>query len=278
MNSSLVPETRTVKSSHHLLTVCGATDIGAQRRENQDAFVIADLDEGTVHAPSLRTDVALARAGVLLVVCDGMGGAPAGDVASRVATSVIKQQFESAGPSALTAPGPTLEGAVEGANRAILDEVREHPEDKGMGTTCTAAVLAPEHLSLAQVGDSRAYLLRDGRLELLTRDQTMASKLVESGALKPEEVEHFPYRHVLLQALGIAATIHPVLTDVELREGDRILLCSDGLHGPVRDELIQAILRAPGDAQQAARGLIAAALAAGGPDNVTVVVADLDNR
>jgi serine/threonine protein phosphatase PrpC len=263
-----------VETSHRLLTVCGATDIGAHRRSNQDAFVVADLAAGTLSQPCIRTDVSLTRPGVLLVVCDGMGGAPAGDVAARVATAFIKKDLQVAGPRVVDAPGPTLENAVEGANRAILAEVKVHPEDKGMGTTCTAAVFSTDHLAIAQVGDSRAYLLREGKLELLTRDQTMVSKLVETGALKPEQVANHPYRHVLLQALGTESNVHPVITDVPLREGDRVLLCSDGLHGPVRDDVIAAILRAPGDVAQAARALITAALAAGGPDNVTVVVAD----
>jgi hypothetical protein len=122
----------------------------------------------------------------------------------------------------VNAPGPTLKSALEGANRAILAEASAHPEDKGMGTTCTAAVFGLDHLSLAQVGDSRAYMLRDGRLELLTRDQTMASELVEAGVLRPDQVEHFPYRHVLVQALGTAGRVQPVITDVPLREGDRV--------------------------------------------------------
>ncbi len=271
----MVPATNLqVEASHRLLTVCGATDIGARRHQNQDAFVVADLASGTLSQPCIRTDVAVTSPGLLLVVCDGMGGAPAGDVAARVATAFIKRELRVAGPRVVDAPGPALENAVAGANQAILAEVKVHPEDKGMGTTCTAAVFSTDHLSIAQVGDSRAYLLREGRLQLLTQDQTMVSKMVETGALKPEEAANHPYRHVLFQALGTEAKVHPVITDVPLREGDRVLLCSDGLHGPVQDDIIAAILRAPGDVAQAARALITAALAAGGPDNVTVVVAD----
>jgi protein phosphatase len=212
---------------------------------------------------------------MLAVVCDGMGGPPAGDVAAEVAAATIKAELAGAGPALVSAPGPTLKSALEGANRAILAEANAHPEDKGMGTTCTAAVFGLDHLSLAQVGDSRAYLLRGGRLELLTRDQTMASQLVEAGVLRPDQVEHFPYRHVLVQALGTTGRVQPVITDVPLQEGDRVLLCSDGLHGPVSDDSIASILKtAPDDPAAAAQALIAAALASGGPDNVTVVVAD----
>jgi serine/threonine protein phosphatase PrpC len=246
-----------VAKASRRFTICGSTDVGRERHENQDTFVIADLASGRMSRPCVRTDVSVCRPGMLAVVCDGMGGPPAGD-----------------GSALVDAPGLTLKSALEGANRAILAEASAHPEDKGMGTTCTAAVFGLDHLSLAQVGDSRAYLLRGGRLELLTRDQTMASQLVDAGVLRPDQVDHFPYRHVLVQALGTAGRVQPVITDVPLQEGDRVLLCSDGLHGPVSDDAIASILSASGDPAAAAQALIAAALASGGPDNVTVVVAD----
>jgi protein phosphatase len=211
---------------------------------------------------------------MLVVVCDGMGGRPAGDVAAKVAASTIKEQLTQAGTAVARAPGPVLEHAVKKANSAILATVRAHPEDHGMGTTCTAAVFGPDHLSVAQVGDSRAYLLRGGKLSLLTRDQTMASDLLDAGMLKPEELPTFRYRHVLSQALGTDGRLTPVITDVELKEGDRVLLCSDGLHGPVPEAAIAEILKVSEDAAHATQALIDAALDAGGPDNVTAVVAD----
>jgi len=143
-----------------------------------------------------------------------------------------------------------------------------------MGATCTAAILSPDRLSVAQVGDSRAYLLRNGELRQLTRDQTVAEQLVEAGALAPEEVHRFPFRNVLSQALGTRGGVNAVLSDEELREGDRVLLCSDGLYGPVTDESIAHILGASGDVAVAAERLIAAAVSAGGSDDVTVVVAE----
>ena len=143
-----------------------------------------------------------------------------------------------------------------------------------MGTTCTAAVCSPEGLSIVQVGDSRAYLFRERRLFRLTRDQTIAARLIDEGILDPSQLDHFPYRHVLVQALGTAGNVHPVITDHDLRENDRVLICSDGLHGPVDEQTIATILGAMPSAEEATRALIDAALAAGGPDNVTVVVAD----
>jgi protein phosphatase len=262
------------EAAHRLFTVCGGTDIGHQRADNQDTFVIADLASGDVSRPCGRTDVSVRRPGMLVVVCDGMGGPPAGDVAARVAASAIKDELASAGVDVVAAPARALATAVEGANRAILATANAHPEDHGMGTTCTAAVFGLDHVSLAQVGDSRAYLLRGGRLQLLTRDQTVAAQLVDAGVLQPEQVAHFPYRHVLAQALGTKGDVRPVITDVTLEEGDRLLLCSDGLTGPVSEPAIAAILQASRDPAAAARALLEAALAAGGPDNVTAVVAD----
>jgi protein phosphatase len=145
-----------------------------------------------------------------------------------------------------------------------------------MGTTCTAAIVLPDRVSVAQVGDSRAYLLRDGRLQRMTRDQTMADQLVEMGALRPEQASTYRYRHILTQAVGTQSSIEPVTSEARLQRGDRILLCSDGLHGPVPDHEIARILGAPADVNRVTHDLIQAALAAGGPDNVTVVVADCE--
>ncbi len=138
-----------------------------------------------------------------------------------------------------------MKSAVWGANGAILAEAKAHPETRGMGTTCTAAIVLPDRLFIAQVGDSRAYLLRDRRLQLLTRDQTMADQLVEAGILRPEDVDTFAYRHVLIQAVGTRSTIEPITSEVRLRRGDRILLCSDGLHGPVSAQEIARVWLAP---------------------------------
>jgi PPM family protein phosphatase len=267
-------ERNVVLPGHHL-TICGATDIGASRTENQDTYVIADLRSGDVSNPCSRTEIPLSKQGILLLVCDGMGGAAAGDLAARIAAEAIKQQLVGAGSAVTDSPAESLQGAVSGANVAVLAEAKAHPATRGMGTTCTAAIVLPDRLFVAQVGDSRAYLLRDQHLQLLTRDQTMADQLVEAGALRPEDVSRYPYRHVLLQAVGTHTTVEPARSEVPLRRGDRILLCSDGLHGPVPDKEIAQILAA-GDISFVTHELIKAALTTGGPDNVTVIVADCE--
>lgn len=266
---------------HRQLTVCGGTNIGAERQKNQDTFVIAELESGQVSRPCVRTEVWVARPGLLMMVCDGMGGAAAGDVASRLAATTIKHHLQDEGDNVGQAPAHSLHRAVISANDTILDEARAHPEARGMGTTCTAAIVSPDRIALAQVGDSRAYLLRDGQLRQLTRDQTVAAQLVETGVLEPAQVRDFPFRNVLSQALGTRGQVNPVITDEDLREGDRVLLCSDGLYEPVSNDAIAHILGTSGDVAVAAEALIAAAVSAGSPDDITVVVAEcghLENR
>jgi protein phosphatase len=254
--------------------VWGGTDIGSRREQNQDTFVITDLAGRRTSRLRARMDMFISRPGVLLMVCDGMGGPPAGDVASQLAAVAIEDELRASAAEVAREPASILKRAVEEANGAIFAEASAHPEERGMGTTCTAAVCTPQGLSIAQVGDSRAYLFRDRWLERLTRDQTIAARLVDEGVLEPSEVSNFPYRHVLAQALGTEGHVQPVITDHDLRENDRVLICSDGLHDAVDEQTIAAILGSVSGAERATRALIEAALAAGGPDNVTVVVAD----
>jgi PPM family protein phosphatase len=260
--------------THRALTVCGDTDTGSLREQNQDTYVILNLESGQTSRLTVQMDVSASRPGVLLLVCDGMGGAPAGDVAARLAAEAIENGLRAAASEVARAPAATLKRAVEEANGAILAEASAHPWERGMGTTCTAVVCSPEGLSVAQVGDSRAYLYRDGQLQRLTRDQTIAARLIDEGILDPSQLAHFPYRHVLAQALGTEGKVRPVITDHDLQENDRVLICSDGLHGPVAERTIAMILGETRTAEEATHALIDAALAAGGPDNVTVVVAD----
>jgi len=256
------------------VAVCGATDIGLVRPQNEDTFMIADLISGRLSNPCIGTDFSVSSRGVLLLVCDGMGGEAAGEIAARIAADAIKDVLISEGPTVTEHPVESLKHAVLGANQAVLDEAAANPEERGMGTTCTAAIVLPTRLVIGQVGDSRAYLFRDGQLRPLTRDQSLATQLLEAGAIDREQARRSPHRNVLLQALGGRTRVEPVITEVDLRAGDRLLLCSDGLHGPVTDERIGEIVATTRDLTAAAKALIAEALRAGGPDNVTVLVAD----
>jgi serine/threonine protein phosphatase PrpC len=260
------------------LAVCGLSDTGLVRGRNEDTFVIADLRSGELTRPCVHTSVTASRDGVLLVVCDGMGGAAAGDIASRIAAETLTHKLVDTAEEVAKHPAASLEQAVIGANQAVRAEAASHPQQRGMGTTCTAALLLPSSMIVANVGDSRAYLLRDGRLEPLTRDQSLVSHLMASGAIAPEQAQHHPMRHVLLQAIGPSATIEPAVTELGIQPGDRILVCSDGLHAYVDHDVIEAALRGTGDVAAAAQRLVDLALATGGKDNVTVVIADCERR
>lgn len=259
---------------HRRFVVCGGTNVGSARCENQDTFVIAELDSGRMSRPCIRTEVWVSRPGLLMLVCDGMGGPPAGDVAAELAAASIKHDLRAEGNNVWRAPSSSLNRAVLGANAAILAEADAHPKERGMGTTCTVAIAAHDRLTIAQVGDSRAYLLRDRQLRPLTRDQTVVADLIDAGRLRADQAEHSKYRDMLTQALGTDPDVHPIITSVEMCEGDRVLLCSDGLHGVVPDETIAAILSGTPEVEKVSEALIAAALDAGGPDNVTVIVAE----
>lgn len=224
------------------------TDIGCVREHNEDSLVVAPP---------------------LYVVCDGMGGHAAGEVASEIAVNVIAQR-------APAFPDATALGqAVEEANLSIMRAAQEGVGRAGMGCTCTAAMLENERLVIAQVGDSRAYLLHQGRLQQLTRDHSLVADLVESGQITPAEARVHPKRSVITRALGSDPYTQPDLFEINVETGDRLLLCSDGLSSMVEDADIEAILTRTADPQLAASQLVNAAIDAGGFDNVTVVVVNV---
>ena len=224
------------------------TDIGCVRDHNEDSLVVAPP---------------------LFAVCDGMGGHAAGEVASEIAVDVIASRAP-AHPDA-----EALGQAVEEANLAIIRAAREGAGREGMGTTCTAALLENERLVIAQVGDSRAYLLHNGRLQQLTRDHSLMTDLIEAGKITPEEARVHPQRSVITRALGSDPRTVPDLFEINVETGDRLLLCSDGLSGMVEDADIESIMARTADPQRCAALLVNEAIANGGYDNVTVVVADV---
>ena len=227
------------------------TDIGCLRDHNEDSLVVTPP---------------------LFAVADGMGGHAAGEVASEIAVRVLSE----------LAPehpdGEALGRAIEEANRAVIQAAREGRGRQGMGTTMTAAMLEGERLVIAQVGDSRAYLLHQGKLQQLTRDHSLVAMMVEAGQLTPEEARVHPRRSVITRALGTDPSTKPDLYEIDVEAGDRLLLCSDGLYGMVEDPAIQAIMTRTADPQRCASQLVNEAIAAGGNDNVTVVVVDIEGK
>ncbi len=262
--------------------VFAKTDLGRTRDHNEDRFLVADL---TRKAASLQPDVRqhdIGPRGTLLVVADGMGGAAAGELASEMATDTIYAHLvktwnaeDEVTPQRFAY---RLKEAVEVANSSIHAHAKAHPEVRGMGTTTTAAGVLNDHLYLTQVGDSRAYLIRGGQAHQITKDQSLMQRLVEAGELTEEEAAQSERRNIILQALGPDPKVKVDLTHQEVRRGDILVLCSDGLSGQVKKEEIAQIVTTTPDLSAACDKLIALANQRGGPDNITVVIARFDGE
>jgi protein phosphatase len=262
------------------IEVFAKTDLGRARDHNEDRFLVADL---TRKAASLQADVRqhdVGPRGTLLVVADGMGGAAAGELASQMAADTIYAHLAKTWNEEREATPQRfayrLKEAVEVANASIHAHAKAHPEVRGMGTTMTAAGVLNDHLYLTQVGDSRAYLIRGGEAHQLTKDQSLMQRLVEAGELTEEEAAHSERRNIILQALGPDPKVKVDLTHQELRRGDVVVLCSDGLSGQVKKDEIAKIVTATPDLAAVCDQLVALANERGGPDNITVVVARFD--
>lgn len=264
------------------LRVCGMTHPGRVRSENQDRFVAADLEARGAILDGGEEEVRPGPRGVLLVVADGMGGEAAGGLASEIAVDrILDRMVEGAqdGEATLSIQGDPrhfagrLKRAVEEANLFIHRHAEENPAFRGMGTTVTAAGVLQDELFLAQVGDSRAYLVREGETVQLTRDQSLLQHLLDSGQITEEEAERSERRNVILQALGPSPTVSVDLTVQRLRRGDALVLCSDGLSGLVRREEIGRLVAEDRNLEEVCTELIDLANGRGGPDNVTVLLA-----
>lgn len=260
-----------------LVRLFGRTDVGQVREHNEDNFIVADLTkESRGLMESDRVQVVGDR-GTLLGVCDGMGGAAAGEVASQLAVDIVYQRMAvGSAPAEHDGLAARLVHAIESAGLRIFSEAKLDRTRRGMGTTSTIAALLDDHLFLGQVGDSRAYILRGDRLVQVTRDQSLVNQLIEAGQLTEEEAETFEHNNIILQALGTADSVQVDLTYVLLRRHDTLLLCSDGLSGMVRNDEIREVLRLVDDPLEACKMLTDRANQAGGHDNITVVVAKFE--
>ena len=262
------------------MRVFGRTDVGRMREHNEDAFVVADLTRGNATLqPEVRVHSVGAR-GTLFMVADGMGGAAAGEIASAMAIEAVLRELTEALASSDAPSEDAFATAIKRATATANAEIHafavEHPEFRGMGTTATVAGVLGDTVYLAQVGDSRAYLVRGGIAAQITKDQSLMQKLVEAGELTQEEAEQSERRNIILQALGPEANIKVDLTAQQLRRGDMLVLCSDGLSGQVKTEEIARIVTDESDLMAACKRLIDRANDVGGPDNITVIIARFD--
>ena len=222
----------------------GLSHPGRKRRHNEDAWVCAPP---------------------LFAVADGMGGARGGEIASRVAATALGREVNGNGEERVVA-------LIQEANRQVFDRANEDSDASGMGTTITVALVEDGLISIGQVGDSRAYLIRDGKLEQLTEDHSLVAELVRSGRLSPEEAETHPQRSVITRALGTDPDVDVDSFSIAGKPGDLFLICSDGLTSMVDDQtILEAVERHRSDLDAAAKELVVAANRSGGEDNITVV-------
>lgn len=255
----------------------GCTDVGLVREHNEDNFLLVDVSASRRGIGEKPIDTTLGDRGCVLAVCDGMGGAAAGEVASQMAVDTIHEMMTASGPPKDRDHfARRLVRAVEEAGSRIFSSAKLDRSRRGMGTTSTVAGLVDSTLFVGQVGDSRAYILRGEQFALITKDQSLVNQLIEAGQLTEEEAEAFEHSNIILQALGTTEDVTVDLTFLELRRGDRLLLCSDGLSGLVHADMMKDVLRASRDLTDAAAQLIAMANAGGGHDNITVIVAEFD--
>ena len=243
-----------------------ATDLGRRRSGNEDCYRLWEADPGAPDRPADR----------LLVVCDGMGGSNAGEVASHMAADTVVREFAA---SPANDPAAALTHAVEVANTEIWDLSRTRTDLNGMGTTCTAVAVRGGDVLVAHVGDSRAYLVRAHRATQLTTDHSLVAQLVARNQLSPEEARHDPRRNVVTRSVGVAPDVEVDIVTLEapLQGGDTLVICSDGLHGQVSDDEIAGSAMAD-SLDEACRSLIELANERGGPDNITVAMLRVSNH
>src|SRR6266545_3856484 len=267
-----------------LVELHAKSDVGRVRRGNEDNFLLLDLatqrawtgSDGAESPEEMRT-LDVGDQGLVLVVSDGMGGALAGDVASRMAIDSVREvMIGNAGKgcdpdSSLV---DCLKHATMQANRSIHYKSLEDSRCSGMGATLTGAAVKDDKLDLIQVGDSRAYVMRGQQIRLATKDQSLVQQLVDVGQISEEEAETHMFRNVILQALGAQTELLPATARIQIRQGDKLLLCSDGLSGKLRNEEIRQIVADSEDnLAGACKALVDEANRRGGEDNITVVLA-----
>ena len=257
------------------VSISALSDVGMQRAGNEDSFLVADLTSGGADAGSQINTHQLGERGSLMIVSDGMGGAAAGEIASEMAVTTIRESIDEMPAS--TEIARQLKSAAEIANERIWNHAQNNPELFGMGATLTAALVQGNTAYLAQVGDSRAYLIRGEQIKQLTKDQSLAQMLVDSGTIKPDQMANIP-QNVIMQALGTQPVVKVVMSAVELFRNDCLVICSDGLSNKVAADELRRTINESDDLTGACRALIEKANERGGEDNITVIIARFDGE
>ena len=273
-------------ASNISLTLYSQTDVGMVRSGNEDNFLILDLTTGSSWTASDPANESLLKFtqgyyGSLLAVSDGMGGALAGEVASRLAVETVRDRMLQLQAHKIYRQLPfheRLRLSIEEANLLINGESVSNPEHKGLGATFTAAAVENNRVFFAQVGDSRAYLIRQGKIIRITKDQSLVQQLIDAGQITEEEAETHSYRNVILQALGAHGNVNVEVNSFKLCANDTLVLCSDGLSGKVRADEIVRMIDAANSLSGACEQLIALANERGGEDNITVLIVKFEGK
>ncbi len=272
-SAAAIPESNTDIA----VSVFGRTDVGLIREHNEDNFLVADLSQGLRSIKPEVREHQLGVQGSLFAVCDGMGGAAAGEVASQIGVDTIYEKMQEGEPPENDEElARRLEAAISEAGVRIFTAAKLDRKRRGMGTTVTAAVMTGPRVVVGQVGDSRAYILRGEKLVQVTKDQSLVQQLLDAKQLTEEEAKNFDKSNIILQALGTTEEVHVDITSAVVRRGDTLVMCSDGLSGLVDSEAIRDTMIEQGEPMEACRLLTDLACRAGGHDNITVIVARFD--
>lgn len=259
---------------HVYIDMSGMTDVGMVRKNNEDSFILADFRTGALYESPHQQNRTLEDNSLLLVVSDGVGGSSVGEIASQLTVHSIN---EALGRLSWAIPAyDRLVAAVEQANYVVWNESQSNSEYHGMSATATAVLVERDRAYIAEVGDSRAYLLRRNRITQLTTDQSFVEVLIAKGVLTPDQAARHPRKNVILQAVGASEVVQVAVGQLSLQQGDCLLLCSDGLSNNVLENEMLQIVRNSTSLSDACNELISLANARGGKDNITVVLARFD--
>lgn len=256
-----------------MITAYSQTHVGQVRRSNEDHFLVVDTINGKADAlPEIR-EFNSSKKGVILMVSDGMGGAAAGEIASRLAVETVMESMRLNKQQPASQFIEHLTEALHKANSVIVGHARNNPAMQGMGATATLAGILGDEVFIGQVGDSRAYLLRGNEIQQITKDQSFVGQLVEAGRITEEEAETHPRRNIILQALGSQDELIVAITAAKICRGDYLLLCSDGMSAMVKKQEMASEIHASSDVKDACNRLVELANQRGGHDNITVILA-----
>jgi serine/threonine protein phosphatase PrpC len=263
-------------ASYHQIHAFACSDVGRVRSANEDAFFVSDLTEGLRIEKNGVLHFRSGFFGSLFAVADGMGGAAAGEMASRLCVRTLYQEVQEMIQDVRRPDDGWIERilteAVGDANSRVYEMATHYQEFAGMGTTLTAVFEFQGRLLIGQIGDSRAYLMRRNQIRQLTRDQSLIGQMVSDGALTEEQARRHPERNILLQALGVKPSVELALQSFSLQHGDVVLLCSDGLHSQMSTQEIFDVAAGSSGPGDACLALVDLANERGGPDNITSVL------